>query len=351
MSYTKQQVLKALEEVLYFPQRDNIVNLKMVDNILIDGNRISFTLIFPEPNDKSAAIVEQSCIDAILKNLGEDVQIRGNITLKAKSEDSLGGIKYIIAIASGKGGVGKSTVAANLAVSLAKAGLKTGLLDADIYGPSIPLMFGLQNAKPVAEHHNGRDMIIPIEKYGLKILSIGFFVDPSQALIWRGPMASNALKQLIMDTDWGELDFLVIDMPPGTGDIHLTIVQELPVAGVAIVSTPQEVALADARKALSMFNSDKINVPVLGLIENMAYFTPAELPNNKYYIFGREGGKKLADQTNVPLLGEIPLVQGICESGDSGKPVTLSDDENPESKAFKSLAENIVRQVKAFHES
>jgi ATP-binding protein involved in chromosome partitioning len=212
-------------------------------------------------------------------------------------------------------------------------------------------MFGLEEARPVAEHRNGREMIIPIEKYGLRIQSIGFFIDPSQALIWRGPMASNALKQLVMDTLWGELDFLVIDMPPGTGDIHLTIVQELPVAGVAVVSTPQEVALADARKAFSMFNSDKINVPVLGLIENMAYFTPAELPNNRYYIFGKEGCKKMATEGNVPLLGQIPLVQGICESGDSGKPVTLTDDEKPESKAFKSLAENIIHQVKIVHES
>jgi len=350
MPFTKQQVLKALEEVLYFPKRDNIINLKMVNDIKIEENKISLTLVFPEQNDKSAALVEQSCIDAILRNLGEEVQIRGNITLKAKSDDSLGDVKYIIAVASGKGGVGKSTVAANLAVSLAKTGAKTGLLDADIYGPSIPLMFGLQDTKPVAEHRNGRDMIIPVEKYGLKILSIGFFVDPSQALIWRGPMASNALNQLIRDTDWGELDFLVIDLPPGTGDIHLTIVQELPVAGVAIVSTPQEVALADARKALSMFNSDKINVPVLGLIENMAYFTPAELPNNKYYIFGKEGCKKMATEANVPLLGQIPLVQGICESGDTGKPVTLADDKNPETIAFKALAENIIARLKVIHE-
>lgn len=349
MSFTRQQVLSALEEVLYFPKRDNIVNLKMVDDIKIDGKNISFSISFPEPNDKSAAIIEQSCIDAIIKNLGDDVQIRGNITLKTKSDDSLGEVKHIIAVASGKGGVGKSTVAANLAVSLARMGYKTGIMDADIYGPSIPMMFGLQGEKPLAEHRNGRDMIIPIEKYNLKILSIGFFVDPSQALIWRGPMASNALKQLLTDTAWDDLDFLIIDLPPGTGDIHLTLVQEFAVSGVAIVSTPQEVALADARKAISMFNSDKINVPVLGLIENMAYFTPAELPNNKYYIFGKEGGQKLAQEAKVPLLGQIPLVEGICESGDAGKPVTLIDDNNPETQAFQTLAENIVDRIESLN--
>ena len=345
MSFTKEQVIEALKEVIYFPKSDNIISLAMVDNINIEGKRISLTLLFPEPNDKSAAIVEQGCIDALVKSLGDDVQIRGNITIKAKKEDALAGIKHIIAVASGKGGVGKSTVSANLAVSLQKTGAKVGLLDADIYGPSIPLMFGLTDAKPMAEKRNGKDVIIPIEKYGIKILSIGFFVDPSQALIWRGPMASNALNQLLRDTVWGELDYLVIDLPPGTGDIHLTIVQEVQVSGIAIVSTPQEVALADARKAFSMFNSDKIKVPILGLIENMSWFTPAELPENKYFIFGKEGGKKLAEEANVPLLGEIPLVQGICESGDMGKPISLLDDANPESLAFEKLARNIITQL------
>ncbi|OYT13153.1 MAG: hypothetical protein B6I19_06605 [Bacteroidetes bacterium 4572_114] len=345
MSFTREQVIEALKEVIYFPKSDNIISLKMVDDINIEGKRISLTLLFPGPNDKSAAIVEQGCIDALVKSLGEDVQIKGNITIKAIKEDALAGIKHIIAVASGKGGVGKSTVSANLAVSLKKTGAKVGLLDADIYGPSIPLMFGLMDAKPMAEKRNGKDVIIPIEKYGIKILSIGFFVDPSQALIWRGPMASNALNQLLGDTDWGELDYLVIDLPPGTGDIHLTIVQEVSVSGIAIVSTPQEVALADARKAFSMFNSDKIKVPILGLIENMSWFTPAELPKNKYYIFGKEGGKKLAAEANVPLLGEIPLVQGICESGDTGKPVSLLDDADPESLAFEKLAGNIISQL------
>jgi ATP-binding protein involved in chromosome partitioning len=345
MLITKEQLNEALKEVIYFPKSDNIISLQMVDNINIEGRRISFTLLFPEPNDKNAAIVEQACIDVITKTFGEDVQVRGNITLKAKTEDALAGIKKIIAVGSGKGGVGKSTVSANLAVSLQKTGAKVGLLDADIYGPSIPLMFGLTDARPLAENRNGKDVILPIEKFGMKIISIGFFVDPSQALLWRGPMASNALNQLLRDTIWGELDYLVIDLPPGTGDIHLTLVQEVPVTGVAIVSTPQEVALADARKAFSMFNSDKINVPILGLIENMSWFTPAELPENKYYIFGKHGGKKLAKEANVPLLGEIPLIQGICESGDTGKPISLTEDNNPETLAFEKLAQNVINQL------
>ncbi len=347
MTYSKQQIIEALKEVIYFPKSDNIVALEMVDHIEIVGKKISFTLLFPEPNDKNAAIVEQACVDALKRNLGDDAKVAGNITLKAKTEDALRDIRHIIAVASGKGGVGKSTVSANLAVALSKTGAKVGILDADIYGPSIPMMFGLTDAKPLAEKRNGRDVIIPAEKFGLKILSIGFFVDQNQALLWRGPMASNALNQLLRDTDWGKLDYLVVDLPPGTGDIHLTIVQEAKVSGVAIVSTPQNVALADARKAFSMFNSEKINVPILGLIENMSYFTPAELPDNKYYIFGREGGKKLAEESKVPFLGEIPLVQGICESGDSGKPVALESNENPISKAFDALAQNLISQLEA----
>ncbi len=345
MSYSKEQIIEALKEVIYFPKSDNIISLKMVDHIELEGQKISFTLLFPEPNDKNGAIVEQACVNAIEKHLGSQVQVRGNITLKAKTQDALEKIKHIVAVASGKGGVGKSTVAANLAVALSKTGAKVGILDADIYGPSIPMMFDLVDAKPLAEKRNGRDVIIPMEKYGIKVLSIGFFVDQNQALLWRGPMASNALNQLLRDTDWGDLDYLVIDLPPGTGDIHLTIVQEAKVSGVAIVSTPQNVALADARKAFNMFNSEKINVPILGLIENMSYFTPAELPNNKYFIFGKEGGKKLAEESKVPFLGEIPLIQGICESGDNGKPVALLADDNPISKAFDDLAQNIIKQL------
>jgi ATP-binding protein involved in chromosome partitioning len=276
--------------------------------------------------------------------LGSGIRISG-IRRKSKAVNPYQHIKHIIAVASGKGGVGKSTVAVNLAVALSKMGNKVGILDADIYGPSLPLMFDMEDEKPLAEKKYGREMLVPMEKYGLKVMSIGFFVEPSQALLWRGPMASNALKQLLNDTDWGELDFLVIDLPPGTGDIHITLVQDVPVTGIAIVSTPQEVALADARKAVSMFNSDKIKVPVLGLIENMSYFTPAELPENKYFIFGKEGGKRLANETGIPFLGGIPLVESICESGDSGKPVALIDDNNPVANAFYQLAQKCVERI------
>ncbi len=344
MNLNKEKILNALKEVIYFPKSDNIVSLHMVDEISINRNNLSFTLFFDDPKAKNAEIVEKSCRTAIQKHFGDEVKITG-IALKTKVDNPFEKIKHIIAIASGKGGVGKSTVAVNLAIALSKIGNRVGILDADIYGPSLPLMFHLVDEKPFAEKRNGKDVIIPIEKYGLKVMSIGFFVDPGQALLWRGPMASNALNQLLRDTDWGELDYLVIDLPPGTGDIHLTLVQDVPVSGVAIVSTPQEVALADARKALSMFNSDKINVPVLGLIENMSWFTPAELPQNKYYIFGKEGGKRLANESGSPLLGQIPLVQSICESGDSGKPVALEDDNNLVSKAFSDLAENIAKQL------
>ncbi len=261
-----------------------------------------------------------------------------------QAEKFLPDVKNIIAVASGKGGVGKSTVAANLAISLAKTGASVGLIDADIYGPSVPLMFDLVDVKPHIKEENGKQIIMPIEKYGIKVLSIGFFVDPDQALLWRGPMASGALTQLFRDAEWGALDYVVIDLPPGTGDIHLTLVQSLAVTGVVIVSTPQQVALADARKAFGMFKAKAIKVPILGLVENMAWFTPAELPENKYYIFGKEGGKKLAEEAHVALLGQIPLVQGICDSGDKGKPITLEED-NPVTKAFDELSENMITQL------
>ncbi|HPE86339.1 MAG: ATP-binding protein [Bacteroidia bacterium] len=261
-----------------------------------------------------------------------------------QTEKLLPEVKNIIAVASGKGGVGKSTVAANLAISLAKTGASVGLIDADIYGPSVPLMFDLVNVKPHIKDENGKQVIVPIEKYGIKVLSIGFFVDPDQALLWRGPMASGALTQLFRDAEWGALDYVVIDLPPGTGDIHLTLVQSLAVTGVVIVSTPQEVALADARKAFGMFKSKAIKVPILGLVENMAWFTPEELPENKYFIFGKEGGKKLAEESHVALLGQIPLVQGICDSGDVGKPIALETD-HPVAKAFDELTENLLTQL------
>lgn len=341
---TKEQVLDALKEVIYFPKANNIVALDMVSEITVEGNRVSFSLLFDDPKAKNAEIVEKGCTEALKKHFGTAIEIT-KIERKAKVARPFEKIKHIVAVASGKGGVGKSTIAVNLAVSLSQMGQRVGIFDADIYGPSLPLMFDIVGERPYTEKRNGKDIIIPIEKYGMKVMTIGFFVDPGQALIWRGPMASNALKQLLFDTDWGELDYLVVDLPPGTGDIHLTLVQEVPVTGVAIVSTPQEVALADARKAFSMFNSEKIKVPVLGLIENMSWFTPAELPQNKYYIFGKEGAIRLATESGIPMLGQIPLVQSICESGDTGKPVALAPDNHPVKTAFSQLAENVIRRV------
>lgn len=336
MSFTKENILEALKSVLYFPKHDNIVNLDMVRDIKVNGKKVSFAIFFAERDEQNENIVRQSAISAVINNVDLEAEVDAEIRYPS---DPLAKIKNIVAVASGKGGVGKSTVAANLAIALAKQGFKTGILDADIYGPSIPLMFDVLDAKPKVKEENGQQWVVPIENYGVKVLSIGFFVDPSQALIWRGPMASNALKQLLNETDWGELDYLVMDLPPGTGDIQLTLAQDFNITGIVVVTTPQEVALADARKALSMFDTEKIRIPVLGLVENMSYFTPAELPDNKYYIFGREGGKKLAETTGVPLLGEIPLVQSICESGDEGAPITLNES-SPESEAFMQLAKN-----------
>ena len=287
---------------------------------------------------------------AIHLYVGKEVEIEGNISVVSRQAmrpevgKFLPQVKNVIAISSGKGGVGKSTVSANLAIALARLGYKVGLLDADIFGPSVPKMFNIEEARPYAENIDGRDLIIPIEQYGIKLLSIGFFVESDQAVLWRGAMASNALKQLIADAHWGDLDYFVLDMPPGTSDIHLTLVQTLGITGAVVVSTPQEVALADARKGIDMFTNEKVNVPVLGLVENMAWFTPAELPENKYYIFGKEGCKRLAESMNVPLLGQIPIVQSICEGGDSGKPVAL-DGDTIVGKAFRDLARSVVAET------
>lgn len=349
MTVTKKQILDALKHVDDPDLKKDLVTLNMIGNVKTEGNKVSFDLILTTPACPLKNKMKQDSIDAIHKYVDKNIEVEVNFessvtTRRKETELMLKGVKNIIAVASGKGGVGKSTVAANLAVSLAKTGAKVGLLDADIYGPSVPLMFDLENAHPAGKEVDGKTKIIPIEKYGIKVLSIGFFVDPSQALIWRGPMATKALNQLINDTEWGELDYFIVDLPPGTGDIHLTLVQTLPVTGAVIVTTPQEVALTDARKAFSMFAQKEINVPILGLVENMSWFTPAELPDNKYYIFGKEGGKKLAEEANIVLLGQIPLIQSIRESGDEGSPVALEDN-TPIDRAFLKLAQSVAQQV------
>lgn len=349
MKITKEQVLEALKHVDDPDFKKDLVSLNMIDNIKIDGNKISFDLVLTTPACPLKDVMKNDCLAAITKHIGPGFEVAINfeskVTSKRKDNEAfLKGVKNIIAVASGKGGVGKSTVAANLAVALSKSGAKVGLLDADIYGPSIPTMFGLEGEQPNGYEKDGKTWIIPLEKHGIKILSIGFFVDPSQALIWRGAMATNALNQLIQDADWGELDYFVIDLPPGTGDIHLTMVQAIPVTGAVVVSTPQKVALADAYKAISMFAQKDINVPILGFVENMAWFTPRELPDNKYYLFGKDGLKELAKENNIPLLGQIPIVQGIRESGDEGNPVAL-DVNDPVGKAFVELGNNVAQQV------
>ncbi|MDL2243448.1 Mrp/NBP35 family ATP-binding protein [Bacteroidales bacterium OttesenSCG-928-J19] len=350
-------ILEALSQVQYPGSGKNIVELGMVeDDMRIDGNQVSFSLIFNKHNDPFVKSVIKAAEATILAFISPEVDVKGRIAAKFRQEEKpkpaqlLPQVKNIIGVFSGKGGVGKSTVAANLAVALAQSGYKVGLLDADIYGPSVPKMFGEEEARPYMEEVEGRELIVPVEKFGVKMLSIGFFVNKEDALIWRGTMASNALRQLISDANWGDLDYFVIDLPPGTGDIHLTLVQTLAVTGVVVVTTPQEVALADARKGINMFMGDKINVPVLGLVENMAWFTPAELPENKYYLFGRDGGKRLAEELNIPLLGEIPIVQGICEGGDAGKPAALNPD-TITGQAFRSLAESVIDRVEYRNEN
>ena len=342
-------ILDALATVRYPGTGKNLVEAEMVaDNLRIDGMSVSFSLIFEKPTDPFMKSMVKAAETAIHTYVSPDVQVTVATESKQAARPEVGKllpqVKNIIGISSGKGGVGKSTVSANLAVALAKLGYKVGLLDADIFGPSMPKMFQVEDARPYAERIDGRDLIIPVEKYGVKLLSIGFFVDPDQATLWRGGMASNALKQLIGDASWGELDYFLIDLPPGTSDIHLTVVQTLAMTGAIVVSTPQAVALADARKGINMFTNDKVNVPILGLVEKIAWFTPAELPENKYYIFGKEGAKKLAEEMNVPLLGQIPIVQSICEGGDNGTPVVL-DGDSVTGRAFLSLAASVVRQV------
>lgn len=345
-------ILDALRTVRYPGNGKDIVELGMVeDDMRISGNKVEFSLIFDKPTDPFMKSIVKAAETAILTHVSPEVDIKGNIHVKtrqpaqaAKAEPPvLPGVKNIVGVASGKGGVGKSTVASNLAVALAREGYRVGLLDADIFGPSVPKMFGVEKEPLYIHKVDGRDLIIPVERYGVKLLSIGFVVDPSNATVWRGSMASNALKQLIVDADWGELDYFLIDMPPGTSDIHLTLVQTLAITGVVIVSTPQEVALADARKGVAMFTGPHVNVPVLGIVENMAWFTPEKHPDEKYYIFGRGGAARLAQEMNVPLLGEIPIVGSICEHGDEGEPIAMQD--SITGNAFMHVAHEVVEAV------
>ncbi len=349
--FSQSQITQALRKVIHPEKKKDIVSLGMVGGIESDKSGISLVIIPEKSNDPFVSSVKSSIVRVLKEEFGPDTVIREirvepKVTVGKKQEPTreiLPGVKNIIAISSGKGGVGKSTVAVNLAVALASKGYEVGLLDADIYGPSVPIMFGEENFKPEVRRENENDILVPLVKYGVKVLSIGFFVDKSEAIVWRGPMASNFLKQLITRGEWGELDFLLVDLPPGTSDIHLTLVQEVPVTGAIVVSTPQEVALADAVKGISMFRSERIGVPVLGLVENMSWFTPEELPGNRYYIFGRDGCRKLSEKMDVPLLGQIPLVQSICDGGDDGHPVALDD--SLSSKAFMDLADEVAERV------
>ena len=342
-----QQIIDALQHVRYPGTGKNLVESGMLeDDIRISGLEVSFSLIFEKDNDPFRKSVVKAAETAIHTYVDENAAVhihtkfvKQNMAPKSDSVENLRATQ-VIAIHSGKGGVGKSTISANIAITLAKMGYKVGLLDADIHGPSIPKMFHTEGCRPISTPVNGRNLIEPIEQYGVKMLSIGFFVDPQQAVVWRGGMASNAIKQLIQDANWGELDYFLIDLPPGTSDIHLTLVQHLHLTGAIVVTTPQPVALVDARKGVDMFLNEKINVPVLGLVENMAWFTPAELPNNRYYIFGKDGGKQLAEELNIPLLGQVPLVQSIREGGDEGTPITLQDG-HPAAKMFEEICQHL----------
>ena len=358
MKLDRKEILKALETITIAGEGKNMVESGAVKNVLIFGNEVTVDLIIATPAMHIKKRAEDDIKKLIHEKFSSDVIVKVNIKVEAIAAENpnqikgkaIPGIKNIIGVASGKGGVGKSTVTANLAVSLVKMGFSVGILDADIYGPSMPIMFDVENEKPISVSIDGKSKMKPVESYEVKILSIGFFTSPSQAVIWRGPMASKALNQMIFDAYWGELDFMLVDLPPGTGDIHLSIVQALPITGVVIVSTPQAVALADAKKGVSMFMSDAINVPVLGIIENMAYFTPEELPDNKYYIFGKEGAKNLAEDLEVPFLGEVPIVQSIREAGDFGRPAAMQVGSVIET-VFEEITRNVVREVVSRNEN
>ena len=346
---TKEDILKALSNVQEPDLGKDLVTLNMVTDIVIEGNKVSFTIILTTPACPMKDMMMNASINAVKLLVNKDADVTVNFTSNTSSnrldpKNVLGGVKNIIAVVSGKGGVGKSTVAANLALSIAESGAKVGLMDADIYGPSQHIMFGIRGERPLMKENGGKGLIVPIEKYGIKVMSIGLLIDEKQAVVWRGPMVSSAIRQFVSDVDWGELDYLIIDMPPGTGDIHLTIIQNVPVTGVIVVTTPQLVALADAKKGIAMFGQAQLKVPVIGLVENMSYFTPAELPDNKYYIFGKSGGKNLSEEFDLPFLGEIPLVQSIREGGDLGIPIMVSDDAITK-QAFMDFAGNAIRGI------
>jgi ATP-binding protein involved in chromosome partitioning len=346
---TKDEILKALSNVQEPDLGKDLVTLNMVKDIEIEGNYVSFTVVLTTPACPLKDMIKNACINAVKilvnKEATVNVKFTSNTTSKRKEGDAvLPNVKNIIAVISGKGGVGKSTVAANLALALSRGGAKVGLMDADIYGPSVPIMFGVRGERPMMQEVNGKGLIVPLERYGIKLLSIGLLVDEKSAVVWRGPMASSAIKQFVTEVLWGDLDYLIIDMPPGTGDIHLTLIQTVPVTGVVVVTTPQEVALADAKKGIAMFGQAQIKVPIIGLVENMSYFTPAELPENRYYIFGKEGGKRLAEEYDIPFLGQIPLVQSIREGGDIGIPVMVGDDAVTR-QAFEDFAAAAARSI------
>ena len=333
----KENVTEILKDVIYFPKGDNIIALNMVENLMVKDNSIRFDLVVEKADDPKNEILTNAA-KRTLTNVFGDVEV----DIKVKEETTaLSKVKHIIAVVSGKGGVGKSTVAANLAIALARANQRVGLIDADIYGPSVPMMFGVQDEQPACFEKEGKTVMVPVEKYGIKLLSIGFFVDFDRPLIWRGPMATSALNQLMNDTLWGELDWMVVDMPPGTGDIQLTLAQQYKVSGAVIVTTPQKVAFADVLRAAMMFKEEALQIPIYGLVENMAYFTPSDMPEKKYYIFGKETGKQFAEQLNVPLLGQIPMVEKIAECGDNGTPLAL-DADSPVTKAFDQIANSIL---------
>jgi ATP-binding protein involved in chromosome partitioning len=341
MTLTKSSVIEVLKGVIYFTKGDNIVDLGMLDELEVAENSIRFRLIFPKLGEASVNIVIGAATKALKDAFGEEVKLEITpIAEKDKGRGPLAGVKHIIAVASGKGGVGKSTVAANLAVALARSGAQVGLVDADIYGPSVPIMFGTENMQPGVYEKEGKPVIVPIEKHGIRLLSIGYFVDTDKPLVWRGPMATSALNQLLSDADWGVLDFLIIDLPPGTGDIQLTLAQSYSVTGAIIVTTPQKVAFADVKRAAHMFQQEKLTIPLIGLIENMAFFTPSDMPEKKYFIFGEGHGQQFADELNIPFLGQIPIEAKIAASGDSGNPIAL-DENSAVTKAFDLVAKRL----------